>query len=76
MVFIDECNNPKSVTILLRATSKKILDEYHKSILDAIAVLKDFIVRPLVVGGVGSVESALVSYIRERIIRNLKEKNG
>ena len=74
MVFIDECNDPKSVTILLRATSKKILDEYHRSILDAIAVLKDFIVRPLVVGGAGSVESALVSYIRERIIRNLKGK--
>jgi chaperonin GroEL (HSP60 family) len=74
MVFIDECDDPKSVTVLLRANSKKILDEYHRSILDAIAVSKDFIIRPLVVGGAGSVESSLVSYIRERIVRNLKGK--
>ena len=74
MVFIDECNDPKSVTILLRANSKKILDEYHRSILDAIAVLKDFVMRPLVVGGAGLVESALVSHIKERIKRNHKGK--
>src|SRR5689334_14365598 len=74
MIFIDECNDPKSVTILLRANSKKILDEYHRSILDAIAVLKDFVMRPLVVGGAGSVESALVSHIKERIKRNHKGK--
>lgn len=74
MVFIDDCDDPKSVTILLRANSKKILDEYHRSILDAIAVSKDFIIRPLVVGGAGSVESSLVSYIRKRIVRNLKGK--
>ena len=65
MVFIDECNDPKSVTILLRANSKKILDEYHRSILDAIAVLKDFIVRPLVVGGAGFSRIELLFHILE-----------
>jgi chaperonin GroEL (HSP60 family) len=64
MVFIEECKNPKSVTLLLRANSKRLLDEYHRSVLDAISVLSDFISTPTVVAGGGSVEAIIASRIR------------
>jgi chaperonin GroEL (HSP60 family) len=66
MVFVEDCKNPKSVTILLRANSKRLLDECHRSILDAIAVIKDFIIKPSIVAGGGSPEAIIASRIRGR----------
>jgi chaperonin GroEL (HSP60 family) len=66
MVFVDGCTNPKSVTILLRATSKKILDEFHRTILDSIYVLRDFIMEPKIVAGGGAVEAFVAMVIKER----------
>jgi archaeal chaperonin len=65
MVFIEECTNPKSVTILLRSSSKSTLDEYHRSVLDAIFVLRNFVARPFTVYGGGSFESIIASRIRK-----------
>lgn len=66
MVFVDGCTNPKSVTILLRATSKKILDEFHRTILDSIYVLRDFIMEPKIVPGGGAIEAFVAMVIKER----------
>jgi archaeal chaperonin len=66
MVFVEDCKNPKSVTILLRANSKRLLDECHRSILDAIAVLKDFIIKPSIVAGGGSPEAIIANRIRRQ----------
>ena len=55
MVFV-EGKAPKSVTILLRANSKRYLDELHRNILNAFHVLQNFIQSPFVVCGAGSVE--------------------
>ena len=66
MVFVEGCRNPKSVTILLRANSKRILDEYHRSVLDAIAVLKDFFLNPSIVAGGGSTEIIIANELRKR----------
>jgi archaeal chaperonin len=66
IVFIEDCKNPKSVTLLLRANSKRILDEYHRSILDALSVLADFITKPKIVAGGGSVEAMIAAKIRTR----------
>ncbi|HEV2192124.1 MAG TPA: thermosome subunit beta [Nitrosopumilaceae archaeon] len=66
MVFVEGCKNPKSVTILLRANSKRILDEYHRSVLDAITVLKDFFISPSIVAGGGSTETIIANELRKR----------
>ena len=66
MVFVEGCRNPKSVTLLLRANSKSLLDEYHRSVLGAISVLRDFFIKPLVVGGGGSLEAIIANRIRNR----------
>ena len=66
MVFVEDSKNPKSVTILLRANSKRLLDEYHRSVLDVIAVIRNFIVRPSIVGGGGSAEMLLANIVRRK----------
>ena len=65
MVFIEGCKNPKAVTLLLRANSKETLAECHRSVLDAISVLKDFITKPAVVTGAGSTEMAIARRVKE-----------
>ncbi|SMH72386.1 thermosome subunit beta [Candidatus Nitrosotalea okcheonensis] len=66
MVFVEGCKNPKSVTILLRANSKRMLDEYHRTVLDAIIVLKDFFINPSIVVGGGSTEMIIANELRKR----------
>ena len=66
MVFVEGCKNPKAVTILLRANSKRTLDECHRSALDVISVLRNFIIRPYVVAGGGAAEAALAKAAREK----------
>ena len=66
MVFVDGCTNPKSITFLLRASSKKILDEFHRTVLDSIYVLRNFIMDPKIVPGGGAVEAFVAMVIRER----------
>lgn len=69
MVFVEGCRNPKSVTVLLRANSKRLLDEYHRTVLDAIAVLKDFFHMPAIVAGGGSTEAIVAQELRKRSLR-------
>jgi chaperonin GroEL (HSP60 family) len=66
MVFVDGCSNPKSITFLLRASSKKILDEFHRTVLDSINVLRNFIMEPKIVPGGGAVEAFIAQLIKER----------
>lgn len=64
MVFVEGCKDPRSVTILIRANSKRMLDEFHRSALDAINVLRDFIKNPAIVAGGGAVEAAIARRVR------------
>ena len=67
MVFVDGCENPKSVTLLLRLSSKSTLDEFHRSILDALSVLKDFThQKPAIVAGGGSTEAITADSTEEK----------
>ena len=64
MVFVDGCKMPKSVTLLLRANSKRALDEYHRSVLSVIKVLRSFMTSPRVTGGGGATEAIIANIIR------------
>lgn len=64
MVFVDGCKNPNAVTLLLRANSKRYLDEFHRTALNVIYVLRDFIEHPWIVGGGGSTEAIIANKIR------------
>ena len=67
MVFV-EGKSPKSVTILLRANSKRYLDELHRNILNAFHVLRNFIESPFVVYGAGSVEGLLSQKMKKQSV--------
>jgi len=69
MVFVNGCRNPKSITFLLRANSKKILDEFHRTILDCIYVLKNFITEPKIVPGGGAIEAFIAAEIKVKSYR-------
>jgi len=66
MVFVDGCKNPKSVTLLLRASSKVILDEFHRAVLDCLYVLRDFVAVPRIVAGGGAAEAIISHLVKER----------
>lgn len=66
MVFVEGCRNPKSVTILLRCNSKRYLDEFHRDVLNAIFVLRNFIENSFIVRGGGSTEAIIANKIRDQ----------
>jgi chaperonin GroEL (HSP60 family) len=68
MVFVEECKSPKSVTILLRASSKMILDEYHRAVLSTIILIKNFISKPSIVIGGGACEALIAHIIRKKAL--------
>jgi len=68
MVFVEGGHNPKSVTLLLRANSKRYLDEFHRNALNAFYVLRNFIENPFIVYGAGSVEGIIAQKIRKRAV--------
>jgi archaeal chaperonin len=69
MIFIEGCKDPKAMTLLLRAISNETLAECHRSVLDAINVLKGFITKPGVVTGGGSIEMAIARRVKEKAAR-------
>jgi archaeal chaperonin len=64
-VFIEGCKNPKSITILIRGGSQRVVDEAERSIHDALMVIKDAIEHPYVVVGGGAPEVAVSKKLRE-----------
>jgi len=56
MTFVQGCQNPKAVTILIRGGTQRIVDEAERSIKDAINVVRDVIIEGKVVAGGGSSE--------------------
>lgn len=63
LVFV-ESRTPRSVTLLLRSASKRYLDEFHRTALSTIRVLRSFIKDPFTVYGGGSCEAAVAAKVR------------
>lgn len=64
-VFIEGCNNPQSVTILIRGGSQRIVDEVDRSMHDALMVVKDVIENPKIVAGGGAPESDIAMQLKD-----------
>src|SRR5919108_3328585 len=64
-VFIEGCKNPKSVSILVRGGSQRVVDEAERSVHDAIMAVKDVIEYPYVIIGAGAPEVYISKKIRE-----------
>ena len=63
-VFVEGCKNPKSLSILVRGGSQKIVDEAERSVHDAIMNVKDVVEYPYVIVGGGASEIAVSQQVR------------
>ncbi|NIM45978.1 MAG: thermosome subunit [Nitrososphaeria archaeon] len=64
-VFIEGCKDPKSITLLIRGGSERVVDEAERSIHDALSVVKDVVLKPKIVAGGGAPESEAALQVRE-----------
>ncbi len=65
LVFIEECQNPKAVSILIRAGLERLIDEAERALNDALSVMVDIVKRNQIVAGGGAVEAELSRCIRD-----------
>ncbi len=63
-VFVEGCKHPKSVTLLLRGGSQRVVDEVERSVHDALMVVKDVMENPSIVAGGGAPETFAATKIR------------
>jgi len=63
-VFVEGCKHPKSVTLLLRGGSQRVVDEVERSVHDALMVVKDVMEKPSIVAGGGAPETYAATKIR------------
>ena len=64
MTFIEGCKSPRSLTVLIRGGTDKIVDEAERSIHDALSVVKDVVIEPKTVVGGGAVEEEIAVRLR------------
>src|ERR687888_1461659 len=64
-VFIEGAKHPKSVSILIRGESQRVVDEAERSVHDALMVSKDVLEKPAIVAGGGAPEAHVAGKVRE-----------
>jgi len=64
MTFVEGCKDPKSVSILVRGGTERVVDEAERAIHDALSVVRDVIVEPYVVAGGGAPEAEVARMVR------------
>ncbi len=64
MTFIEGCKNPRSVSILIRGSDKRFLDEAERSVHDALCVVRDVVQAPKIVAGGGAPEMEVARALR------------
>ncbi|MDI6884484.1 MAG: thermosome subunit beta [Hadesarchaea archaeon] len=65
MIFIEGCRNPRSVAILIRGGTERIVDEAERSIHDALCVVRDVVQEPKIVAGGGAPELEVAGVLKE-----------
>lgn len=65
MTFVNECANPKSISILIRGGEKHVLDEAERILHDALCVVKVALEDEKIVAGGGSPEIEIALRLRE-----------
>jgi chaperonin GroEL (HSP60 family) len=65
MTFVEGCKHPRSVTILIRGGTQRIVDEAERSLHDALFVVKDVVEEPKVVAGGGAPELEVSKMLRK-----------
>lgn len=62
--FLDECDDPKACTIILRGGSKDVLNEIERNLHDAMEVVRNVVYDPKLLPGGGATEMAVSMGLR------------
>ena len=65
LLFIEGCRDPKTVTILIRGGSARVIEEAERSVHDALMVGKDTMQDPTLVVGGGAIEAEIAHSLRQ-----------
>lgn len=65
MIFVQECKDPKALTILVRGSTEHVVDEVERSIEDAIGSVISAVEVGKVVAGAGSPEAEVAKRLRK-----------
>ncbi len=65
MIFIENCQNPKSVSILIQGSIEHLLHEVERTLIDALSVIADIVRNPKYLSGGGSTEIELAKNLRD-----------
>jgi chaperonin GroEL (HSP60 family) len=63
--FVEGCKNARSVTLLIRGGTQRVVDEADRSLHDAICVVRDVVQKPKVVAGGGAPEAQVAMELRK-----------
>jgi T-complex protein 1 subunit gamma len=62
--FLDECEDPKACTVVLRGGSKDVLNEIERNLQDAMQVVRNVVYNPKLLPGGGATEMAVAVGLR------------
>jgi len=65
MIFVENCKNPRSVAVLLRAGLERMVDEAERALHDALCVVSDVVENNRIVAGGGAPEAEVARMLRE-----------
>lgn len=65
MIFVEECKDPKAVTLLVRGSTEHVVDEIERAVEDAIGVVSATVEDGKVVAGGGAAEIAIAKGLKE-----------
>jgi len=69
MIFVEECRDPRSVSVLIRGGSEKVIDEAEKIIHDALSSVASVVEFNRIVAGGGAVEMEIAKALCEYATR-------
>jgi chaperonin GroEL (HSP60 family) len=64
LIFVEGCENPKAVSVLIRGGTDRIVDEADRSLHDALCVIRDVVKDPKIVAGGGAPEVEVARRLR------------
>jgi len=72
--YFTECEHARSATIILRGGADQFIEETHRSLWDALMVVKRCVQHSEIVGGAGAIEMELSRYLRD-VSNQVKDKS-
>lgn len=64
--FLEDCEDPKACTVILRGGSKDVLNEIERNLQDAMQVVRNIVYNPQLLPGGGATEMALAVALRKQ----------